>query len=36
MLLALSAYTSMLVGELSVIRTGLGRPPVVHWLCGSA
>jgi hypothetical protein len=34
MLLALSAYTSMLVGELSVVRTGLGRPPVVPWLCG--
>jgi hypothetical protein len=36
MLLALSAYTSMLVGELSVIRSGLGRPPEVHGLCGWA
>ena len=36
MLLALSAYTSMLVGELSVIRSGLGRPPEVHRLCGWA
>jgi hypothetical protein len=35
-LLALSAYTSMLVGELSVIRSGLGRPPLVHWFCGWA
>jgi DinB superfamily len=36
MLVALSAYTSMLVGELSVIRSGLGRPPLVHWFCGWA
>src|SRR5260370_2077260 len=32
MLLALSAYTSMLSGELSVIRVGLGRSAFLDWL----
>jgi len=32
MLFALSAYTLMLSGELSVIRVGLGRSALLDWL----
>ena len=32
MLFALSGYTSMLSGELSVIRVGLGRSALLDWL----